>query len=90
MDVLRDESDATDAELPDLTRALVDHIRRQLGRVDFWRTTHLVDSLRKWIIRFLDRGRNELEIVAPEDQPAVAERLVELARRNDAKLKGAP
>ena len=90
LDALGSESQADASALPDLTRRLVDHIRRQVRRVDFWDNVHAPDALRKWIVDFLDTGLDGGEIVPFDDQGPLADRLMELSRKNDAKLKGDP
>lgn len=62
--------------LVSVTIELVDHIRQEIRRVDFWRNPSLQDELRSWIVRFLD----DHDVVPFEKQARVADRIMELAK----------
>ena len=68
--------------LAGLTIQLVDHIRSQTSVVGFWSNAYAREVLRGQIFTFLD----DYEIVPFEDADAVADRLMELAKANQAKL----
>lgn len=70
------------SRLAKLTVALVDSIRRQIRMVDFWRTPHLQNELRGWIVQYLDQQ----DVVPFERQAALADRLMELAKALHARL----
>ncbi len=70
------------AVLAGLTVALVDHIRQEIRRVDFWRNLVAQNELRGWIGQFLD----DHDVVPFARQQAVADRLVELARALHTRL----
>jgi type I restriction enzyme R subunit len=70
------------SRLAKLTVALVDHIRRQIRMVDFWRTPNLQNELRGWIVQYLDQQ----DVVPFERQAALADRLMELAKALHARL----
>jgi type I restriction enzyme R subunit len=70
------------SQLAKLTIALVDHIRQQIRMVDFWRTPHLQNELRGWIVQYLDQQ----DAVPFERQAALADRLMELAKALHARL----
>lgn len=64
-------------ELATLTKELVEMIRSQIRRVDFWSRMQEVNNLRADILEFLDANA----IIPPERQNDVAGRLIHLARR---------
>lgn len=64
------------AKLMSVTVDLVDHIRQEVRLVDFWRNPSAQDTLRSWIVRFLD----DHDVVPFEDQARVADRIMELAK----------
>ncbi len=55
---------------------IVDHIRQEIGIVDFWRNRHAQNILRTWIINEVD-DRN---LVPFEKQEKLADRFMELAK----------
>ena len=55
---------------------IVDHIRQEIGVVDFWRSRHAQDLLRTWIINEID-DRN---LIPFAKQEKLADRFVELAK----------
>lgn len=68
--------------LAQLTVQLVDVIRAEIRIVDFWKNTHAREVLRGAVFTFLD----DHEIVPFERADAVADRVMELAKANHAKL----
>lgn len=70
------EDDLQLATLCDFTRELVEHIRQEIRVVEFWRKTHAQQVLRAWMTNHLFRQK----IVSVAKAPALAERLMQLAR----------
>ena len=68
--------------LKELTIKLVDHIRKEVSIVDFWKNANAQEVLRGQIFDFLDCN----EVVSFERADAVADRLMELAKANHARL----
>ncbi|WP_437686186.1 type I restriction endonuclease subunit R [Sorangium sp. So ce176] len=68
--------------LAGLTVQLVAHIRAEIRVVDFWKNTHAREVLRGAVFTFLD----DHEIVPFEQADAVADRIMELAKANHARL----
>jgi type I restriction enzyme R subunit len=68
--------------LAGLTIQLVDHVRAEVSIVGFWKNAHAQEVLRGQIFTFLD----DHEVVSFERADAVADRLMELARANHARL----
>jgi type I restriction enzyme R subunit len=74
---------ASDAKwLTGLTVQLVATIRGEIGVVGFWKNAHAQDVLRGAVFTFLD----DHEIVPFDSADAVADRLLELAKANHARL----
>ncbi len=81
---------ATDTSLPDEVRADVVHMAEEMivemaehaRRVRFWHNTHAQDQLRNRIILRLDAR----DLFPFTEQPAVADRIMELARANQVLL----
>ena len=74
-----------DTELSRLAEATVEvvkYIRQQIARVNFWRNLVAQEELLGWIVEYLD----EHDIVSFEQQEAVADQLVQLARKNHESL----
>ena len=66
-----------------VTFEMVEHIRREVQRVDFWRNPVEQENLRSWVFRFLD---NE-DIIADFDRMGVvADQIVDIARANHMRL----
>lgn len=63
---------------------LVAHLRREVRVVDFWRNTHAQESLRRWVVTFLDN----YDLIPFERQQLVADRVMELARHQHTSLVG--
>jgi type I restriction enzyme R subunit len=79
----REPSEKEVRRYAELTVELVDHLRQEVGLVDFWRNAHAQDVLRNWVaVDFLDAN----DIVPFERQQAVADRLVELAKALHTRL----
>jgi type I restriction enzyme, R subunit len=77
---------AADAKwLAGLTVQLVASIRAEIGVVGFWKNAYAQDVLRGAIFTFLDDN----EIVPFDNADGVADRLLELAKANHAKLTNA-
>jgi len=64
------------------TVEMVDHISKEIGHVDFWRSRVSQDELRGWIVRFLD----ERGLIPLDKLPEVADRIVQTAKHNHARL----
>lgn len=71
------------ARLADVTVEMVDHIRQEIGTVEFWRNHHAQDLLHRWVIQFMD----DRDLLPYEQLPEVADRIVALARANDHRLR---
>ncbi|MEJ2726683.1 MAG: DUF3387 domain-containing protein, partial [Deltaproteobacteria bacterium] len=61
---------------------MVDHIRQEVGAVDFWRSRHAQDMLRMWIINEVD----DLDLVPFHKQEKLADRFLELSKAIHTKL----
>lgn len=76
----------TDASLPDGVRVDIVHLAEEIvveiadhaGRVRFWHNPHAQDELRRQIIHTLD----DRDLFPFTEQPAVADKVMELARAN--------
>jgi type I restriction enzyme R subunit len=69
------------------TVELVDHIRREINLLDFWRNVHSQERLLSWIVRFLDNQIDLSSLDVEFDRlPAIASRLLDLARANRSRL----
>ena len=55
---------------------IVDHIRQEIGVVDFWRSRHAQNLLRTWIINEVD-DRN---LISFDKQEKLADRFMELTK----------
>jgi len=69
-------------ELCRTTVELVDHIQTEIRMVGFWQTPHAQNVLRKEVIQFLD----DQNLMPFERLDGVADRIMELAKVNQAKL----
>lgn len=70
------------AALAKLTVEMVDYIRQEIRKVDFWRNTYAQNELRGWVVCFLD----DHDVVPLKRQQAVADRIVDLAKALHARL----
>ena len=61
---------------------IVDHVRQEIGVVDFWRSRHAQNLLRTWIINEVD-DRN---LIPFDKQEKLADRFVELAKALHTRL----
>jgi type I restriction enzyme R subunit len=61
---------------------MVDHIRQEIAAVDFWRSRHAQDMLRKWIIEEID----DLDLIPFEKQEKLADRFLELSKAIHTRL----
>ena len=61
---------------------IVDHIRQEIGVVDFWRSRHAQNLLRTWIINEVD-DRN---LIPFAKQEKLADRFVDLAKALHTRL----
>jgi type I restriction enzyme R subunit len=75
-------SDERFRDLVPVTVELVEHIQSEIALTGFWRNTFAQDVLRGWIVRYLD----DQDILPFDRLPAVADRLVDLARANRDRL----
>lgn len=75
------------ARLCELTIEMVEHLKQEVSLVGFDRNTHAQETLRNWLVRFLD-GENQFryEVVPFERQQELAGRLLELAKAIRNKL----
>ena len=70
-----------------LTVELVEHVKQELGLVNFWANAHAQEVLRKWMVQFLDGGNGEgLDVVDYGKLEPMADRLMELAKANHYRL----
>lgn len=76
------DSDTELSRLASATVEIVKYIRQQIARVNFWRNLVAQEELLGWIVEYLD----EHDIVPFEQQEAVADLLVQLARKNHESL----
>jgi type I restriction enzyme R subunit len=78
------------AVLRNATVSLVEHLRSEIGVVGFWQNTYAQGVLRKWIVQHLDGQQVDGHDLFKLDRLSeVADRVVELAKANHAKLVGA-
>lgn len=68
--------------LADIVVDLVEHIRQEIRRVDFWKNAHAQRVLRSWIVARLD----EKDVLPYARLEAVADRIVELAKARHTAL----
>jgi type I restriction enzyme R subunit len=89
--------DAPPAELPpaqaavlrDATVTLVAHMRSEIGVVGFWQNAYAQGVLRRWVVQHLDDQQVDgHDLFLLDRLPEVADKVVELARANHAKLVG--
>ena len=64
------------------TVEMVEHISMEIGHVDFWRSRVAQQDLRGWIVKYLDTK----ELVPFERLPEIADRIVQTAKHNHARL----
>jgi len=66
---------------------LVAHVRTEIGVVGFWQNTYAQGVLRKWVVQHLDGQQVDgHDLFSLDRLPEVADKVVELARANHAKL----
>ena len=80
--VLADGDKEELGELAGLTVKMVETVRRSTCTVDFWRNAHRQNLLRGEIVEFLD----DYDVVPFNEQEAVADEVVELAKALHARL----
>jgi type I restriction enzyme R subunit len=81
--VPEDTASARDRDaLAAATVEMVDTIRAEIGRVDFWRKPVAQEHLRGRIVRYLDNH----DLVPFEEQEALADQILQTARANHATL----
>ncbi len=68
--------------LADATVTLVDQIRDEISRVDFWRKTTAQEKLRRRIVRYLD----DHDLVDFEEQEALADDILRTAQANHTQI----
>lgn len=81
LNILGEHSDKNLTELAALTVEIVNHIRQELLRVN-WDRPVVQEDLRKWIAGYLD----DKDAVNYEQLESVADKLVQLARKNRSRL----
>lgn len=81
LNILGEHSDKNLTELAALTVEIVNHIRQELRRVN-WDRPVVQEDLRKWIAGYLD----DKDAVNYEQLESVADKLVQLARKNRSRL----
>jgi len=64
------------------TVEMVEHIRQEIGVVDFWRNTHAQNLLRGWLVQYLDDN----DMIPLKRQRAVADQFLELAKARHTRL----
>jgi type I restriction enzyme R subunit len=78
------------AVLRTATITLVAHLRNEIGVVGFWQNMYAQDVLRKWVVQHFDGQQVDGHDLFKLDRLSeVADRVVELAKANHAKLVGA-
>ena len=75
-------SGANRERLAALTVGLVDQMREEIGRVDFWRKPVAQDQLRSRIVQYLDAH----DLAQYEEQEALADQVMQTARANHTLL----
>jgi len=75
-------SGADRERLAALTVGLVDQMREEIGRVDFWRKPVAQDQLRSRIVQYLDAH----DLAQYEEQEALADQIMQTARANHTLL----
>lgn len=84
-------SSPAEALLRNLTVDLVTHIKAEISLVGFWHNTHAQNLLRAWVVTRLAEPMLDGEDLFDFTRTApVADRLVELARANHARLVAGP
>lgn len=78
----RSLTDEEKAQLVPATVELVEHVRSEVRRADFWRNPVAQSDLRKWIVRHLD----DHDVRPYERLAEVADHMVDLARVNHERL----
>jgi type I restriction enzyme R subunit len=68
--------------LASATVGLVDQIREEISRVDFWRKPIAQEKLRRRVVRYLD----DHDLVPFEEQEPLADQIVQTARANHTRL----
>jgi type I restriction enzyme R subunit len=81
LNILGEHSDKNLTEFAALTVEIVNHIRQELRRVN-WDRPVVQEDLRKWIAGYLD----DKDAVNYEQLESVADKLVQLARKNRSRL----
>ncbi|MEG4521028.1 MULTISPECIES: HsdR family type I site-specific deoxyribonuclease [unclassified Microcoleus] len=81
LNILGEHSDKNLTEIAALTVEIVNHIRQELRRVN-WDRPVVQEDLRKWIAGYLD----DKDAVNYEQLESVADKLVQLARKNRSRL----
>jgi type I restriction enzyme R subunit len=66
----------------DLTVDVVDHVAQEIDRPDFWRTDHLRNQLRSWVIRRLD----DADVLPYDEIKSAADDIIKTAEANHEKL----
>lgn len=61
---------------------IVDHIRQEIASVDFWRSRHAQDMLRKWVVEEVD----DLDLIPFEKQEKLADPFLELSKAIHTRL----
>jgi type I restriction enzyme, R subunit len=68
--------------LAGITVDLVDHVQQEIRLVGFWQNAHAQVVLHRWLVQFLD----DQDVLAFDRLSRAADRFVELAKANNAKL----
>jgi type I restriction enzyme M protein len=83
-------SPAQEEILSAATVTLVGHLQGEIAVVGFWQNSYAQDLLRKWVVQHLDGQQVDGEDLFHLDGlPELADRVVELARANHARLVSA-
>lgn len=75
-------SDEKAQQLAAATVDLTEHIRQEIGAVDFWRNLHAQGELRSWIVRRLDQEG----VMSFKKVKQVADQIMETARAQHARI----
>ncbi len=80
-----DEYGAEDLQaIAEDTVAMVDHIRSEIARVDFWRNAEAQRTMRNWVFQYFDQH----EVVPFDTAEELSDRIVQLAKARHGRLVG--
>lgn len=76
-DLLQQQTNIDQAPLIEVTREILTHIIATISRINFWNNPVAQNNLKTWIVNYLD----DQDIVSFEQQEAIADQLVQLAKK---------